>query len=132
ETAYAIADGDGGHAYECLKMMLVTFAGSTHSKYTTYLMETIVNLELESSPSMREAILNNWLVNVVGREGHWIEGDLMQEHFNLNIEDIVRLKAEAEISVGLQPKSSTHTSPKTRTEIWELLRIYKDTHLHSF
>ncbi|KAF9778380.1 hypothetical protein BJ322DRAFT_983297, partial [Thelephora terrestris] len=30
----------------------------------------------------REAILNNWLVNLTGKAGQWYEVDLLQEHLN--------------------------------------------------
>ncbi|KAH9943828.1 hypothetical protein B0H21DRAFT_864932 [Amylocystis lapponica] len=52
-----MAEGDVGRMYEVLKVMLFTFAGSSHSKYTSYLLETICSLELESSPELRETIL---------------------------------------------------------------------------
>ena len=35
-----------------------------------------------SPPELCEAILNNYLVNPSGLQGHWHELDLMQEHFN--------------------------------------------------
>ncbi|TFY80848.1 hypothetical protein EWM64_g3165 [Hericium alpestre] len=90
EAAYAVAVGDAGHVYECVKLWLFTFAGSGHSKYTTYLMELITSLELESSPALRAAIFRTWLVNPSSRPGHYIEADLLQEHFNKALEELVQ------------------------------------------
>ena len=47
--------------------MLFTFAGSSHSKYTNYLLEMVCSLKLESSPELRDAILRSTVVN---RECH--------------------------------------------------------------
>ena len=68
EMAYATAEGDVGRVYEIMKvnqaaylrdisakvlqLLLFQFAGSTHTKYTTYLLEMICSLELESSPEL--------------------------------------------------------------------------------
>jgi hypothetical protein len=67
-------------------MMLFTFAGSSHTKYTSYTLETICQLELESSPELKDGVLVNWLVNVEGVPGGFIEGDLHQEHLNLKLD----------------------------------------------
>ena len=36
----------------------------------------------------------NWLVNISGQPGHFIELDLLQEHFNFWLEDIVQHKGK--------------------------------------
>jgi hypothetical protein len=59
--------------------MLFTFAGSTHHKYTSYLLEMVCSLELESKPDLKTLVFENWLVNPLGLPGHWMEGDLYQE-----------------------------------------------------
>jgi hypothetical protein len=78
EAAYAAAEGDVGRVYEVvkvsflsltfsvkmilmasLKVMLFTFAGSSHSKYVTYLLEFVTTLEMESTPLLRDAILRS-------------------------------------------------------------------------
>jgi hypothetical protein len=41
---------------------------------------------------MREAIINNYLVNPSGLPGHWQAGDLLQEHHNLKIKVIFNSK----------------------------------------
>ena len=156
EAAYAVAEGDVGRVYETLKVMLFTFAGSSHHKYTTYLLEMIVTLELECSPQLRELILRGWLVNLTGRPGKFCAGDLNQEHFNRllqmiverkgaeygapfirntiarNLHHLAQLKQEWNGSIGLAKRSGTHTEPHTQPEVRTLLDLYQETKLHHF
>ena len=71
------------------QMMTFNFAGSSHSKYTTYMLEMICILELESSPVLRDVFLQNWLVNPSGEPGRTMEGDLYQEHLNRELEEAI-------------------------------------------
>ncbi|KAM5546217.1 hypothetical protein V8D89_000344 [Ganoderma adspersum] len=89
DASHAVASGDVGRLWDDLKMMTFNFAGSTHSKYTTYLLEMICILELESSPALREVFLRNWLVNPSGEPGRTMEGDLYQEHLNRELEEAI-------------------------------------------
>ncbi|TFY63099.1 hypothetical protein EVJ58_g3444 [Rhodofomes roseus] len=154
EFVYATCEGDVGRVYEALKVMLFTFAGSTHSKYTTYLLETITNLELESTPSLRHAILSNLLVNLTGEPGSFQPGDLMQEYFNRLLEAVVQRKGvkyddhfvrdiisrnlhhfasllnDLKSGVGLQRRSGRHTAPHLKPEFKILAGIYHDSELH--
>ncbi|KAH9928413.1 uncharacterized protein B0H18DRAFT_843904, partial [Fomitopsis serialis] len=82
----SVAEGEIGRVWEGLKRMLFSFAGSSHHKYATYLLEMVCNLELESSPALREFFLRNWLVNPSGKQGHYQAGDLLQEHYNRELE----------------------------------------------
>ena len=66
--------------------MTFTFAGSTHTKYSTYSLEQICSLEWESSEALKDAQLLNWLVNPKGLPGKFLEGDLNQEHFNAKLD----------------------------------------------
>ena len=66
------------------------FAGSSHQNYTTYLLEVYCFLRYEASKDLRDGVLNNWLVNITGELGKWIEGDLLQEHYNRWLEDQVQ------------------------------------------
>ncbi|KAF9035143.1 hypothetical protein BJ165DRAFT_1355933 [Panaeolus papilionaceus] len=154
EFHFAVAEGDVGRVYEVIKVMLFTFAGSTHTKYTTYLLEFLTRLELESSSELKEAILRSTLVNLCGREGSFCASDLMQEYFNRLLEAVVdkkgskydddfirsiispnlhhfaRLKLEMRNSVGLAPRSGRHSAPHLNAEITQLLKVYKDHDLH--
>lgn len=42
---------------------------------------------------MRIAVLNNYLVNPSGRPGHWLELDLLQEHFNFWLKRLFNSKS---------------------------------------
>ncbi|PIL25940.1 hypothetical protein GSI_11694 [Ganoderma sinense ZZ0214-1] len=81
DASHAVVSGDVGRLWEDMKMMF-NFAGSSHSKYTTYMLEMICLLELESSSILRDIFLRNWLVNPSGKPGRTMEGDLFQEHLN--------------------------------------------------
>jgi len=72
--------------------MLFTFAGSLHSKYVTYLLETIATLELEASPELGDAILRSMLVNINDHSGSFCALNFMQEYFNRLLEAIVQRK----------------------------------------
>src|SRR6202790_3075439 len=72
--------------------MLFTFAGSSHTKYKTYLLEFLTNFELESSQELRETTLNAMLVNLSGMDGAFAEGDIIQEFFNRLLEAILERK----------------------------------------
>ncbi|KAJ7231604.1 hypothetical protein C8J57DRAFT_1439834 [Mycena rebaudengoi] len=151
----AVAEGDVGRMYSCIKYMLFTFAGSTHTNYMGYILETIINLELESSPGLKEALLMCLLINLSGLAGHFEEGDYVVEFFNRLIEDVVQhknaqfddnfirnvisrnLRHIAELKVawrtgtGMQAKSGTHTDMHTKPEFLELLKSCRETELHS-
>ena len=44
-----------------------------------YLLEMFCDLELESSPELREAFLANWIINPSGQTGRFVAGDKFQE-----------------------------------------------------
>lgn len=135
--------------------MLFTFAGSTHTKYVSYLLEFITNIELESSPELRHAILQSTLVNLTGRPGTFCPLDLLQEHLNRMLESVVqrkgvsygddwirkvisrnlhhfgRIKKDLREGVKLAERSGTHRAPHTRPEIQILLNEYRNQELHS-
>ncbi|TEB27689.1 hypothetical protein FA13DRAFT_1712405 [Coprinellus micaceus] len=73
-------------------VLLFLFAGSSHPKYTNYLLEFTCSIELESSKELRNTILRATLINLSGREGCFSAADLMQEYFNRLLEAIVEKK----------------------------------------
>jgi hypothetical protein len=135
-------------------MMLFTFAGSSHSKYTTYLLETVCNLELESSPALRNAILRSTLVNLTGLPGSFIAADIMQEYFNRllealaekkgveygstflrevvspNLHHFARIKLDLRDGIGLQKHSGRHATHHLKPEVHTLLKTYSSVELH--
>jgi len=121
-----------------------------------YLLEVYCLLRYEASNDLHDGILNNWLVNVTGEVGKWIEGDLLQEHYNRWLEDMVKkrggdfddkfyrqtlspnvehflqIKEEMENSFDLKGRGKTHTSPHLRDELRLLLALYEEENLHLF
>jgi hypothetical protein len=134
--------------------MLFTFAGSTHSKYTTYLLKFLTNLELESSQELYETTLNAMLVNLSGKEGSFSAGDLIQEFFNRLLEAIIerkganfgdtficqvvsrnlhhmgRVKKDLQEGVGLSARVGHHSDPHMQPEVRTLLKEYVRHELH--
>ncbi|KAJ7018511.1 hypothetical protein C8F04DRAFT_922199, partial [Mycena alexandri] len=90
ELNYAIAEGDVGRVMQILKILIFTFTGTSNQNYMGYSLDLYALLEYECSPELKEAILSNWLLNLAGEVGRWIEGDLMQEHYNRWLEDMVK------------------------------------------
>ncbi|KAJ7930249.1 hypothetical protein B0H13DRAFT_2309719 [Mycena leptocephala] len=109
KLATAVATEDLGRLYECLKVCLTivldpdlmllpqylafTVGGSTHTNYINYVVETILNLELESSRGLKYALLRGLIWNLTGLPGYFEEGDFIVEFFNRLLEDIVEHKS---------------------------------------
>ncbi|KAF6759280.1 hypothetical protein DFP72DRAFT_961391 [Ephemerocybe angulata] len=154
EMSYAIAEGDAGRVYEVMKMILFHFAGSTHTKYCSYLLEVVTRFELESSAELVEAILRTTLVNLSGLPGSCTAADIMQEYFNRLLEAIVekkgidygdsfarevispnlghfaQLKLNLRSGIGLAKRSGKHTAPHENPEIRKLLHSHREHELH--
>lgn len=135
--------------------MLFSFAGSTHSKYTNYLLEFITEFELESNQVIRDATLSGMLVNLSGRAGGWAAGDIIQEFFNRLLEVILerkgaefgddfirevvsrnlhhlnRVKKDLREGLGLASKSGKHANPHERPEFKILMVDARAVELHS-
>ena len=110
----------------------------------------------EASQDLRDGILNNWLVNITGELGKWIEADLLQEHYNRWLEDMVkkrggdfddkfyrhtlspnvdhflRIKEEIETAFSLNSRGKSHTSPHLRDELRLLLTWFMEENIHLF
>ncbi|KAJ7090973.1 hypothetical protein C8R43DRAFT_1142062 [Mycena crocata] len=89
----AVAHGDIGCIYECIKYLLFTFTGSTHTNPINYVLETVMNLELECSPGLKLALLHSLIWNLSGLPGHCEDGDFIVEFFNRLLEDVVEHKS---------------------------------------
>ncbi|KAJ3993419.1 hypothetical protein F5050DRAFT_1714514 [Lentinula boryana] len=155
ECANAVASGDVGRVWEVLKVMLFTFAGSAHSKYATYLLETITVLEIESSAALRKALLSTMLVNLSRKPGTFAPCDLIQEYFNRlleaiverkgkefdhsfiqsvisrNLHNLARVKTDLRGGVDLEKRAGRHTEPHNNPEVRSLLQLYAHHELHS-
>ncbi|KAJ7769072.1 hypothetical protein DFH07DRAFT_938258 [Mycena maculata] len=151
KLATAVASGDLSRIYECLKYILFTFAGSTHTNYISYVLETVINLELEG---LKLALLRGLVWSLTGNVGQCEEGDFIVEFFNRLLEDIVEhksaqfddkfirdvisrnlrnialLKLAWRTGVGMEKKTHKHSDPHTKPEMRILLKVYRETELH--
>ncbi|THV04131.1 hypothetical protein K435DRAFT_851125 [Dendrothele bispora CBS 962.96] len=119
--------GDIGTVMQQLTIWTLMFCSSTHQQYVAYLLELHCLLEYESSPALRTAILNNYLVKF-GLACQ--EKDLMQEHHNGKLELMVEKVWES--ALELKHRSYSHTSPSSQPKLCVLLMELKATELHLF
>ncbi|KAJ7807579.1 hypothetical protein B0H13DRAFT_2386367 [Mycena leptocephala] len=70
EFAHAVPEGDIGRVWEIMKIWIFKYAGSSHQNYMAYLLEVYCMLRYEASKDLRNAILNNWLLNIMGELGN--------------------------------------------------------------
>ena len=120
-----------------------------------YLLEVWCSIEVEFPEATKIALLNNWLVNLAGKPGHFHPLDLMQEHFNFWLEELaqhkgkefsdewyrdvlsmhvhhfLRLKEEMEDLVQITRRTKKHSAPHLMNEYTELLRIFREHKLHT-
>ncbi|KAF9048059.1 hypothetical protein BDZ89DRAFT_918061, partial [Hymenopellis radicata] len=82
ELSYAVSDGDIGRVMEIMKIWIFMFAGASKQNYTSILLELYCLFRYEASEKLKDGIWNNWLVNISGELGKWIEDGLLQEHYN--------------------------------------------------
>ncbi|KAF8232602.1 hypothetical protein L208DRAFT_1377576 [Tricholoma matsutake] len=156
ELTYAVPEGGIGRIFEILKVWIFTFGGSSHQNYMTYLLKVYCLLQYEACDILCDGIFNNWLVNVTCELSKWIEGDLLQEHYNRWLEDMIKkwggdfndkfycqtlspnvehflcIKEEIKNTFDLKAQGKTHTSPHLHDELRLLLTLYKEENLHLF
>ncbi|CAE6444186.1 unnamed protein product [Rhizoctonia solani] len=80
EFASAIPQGDVGWVMEVIK------------NYGKELLEMACRFMFEYPAKLQAAILNNWLINPSGLNGHWQENDFFQEHSNKAIKTVFNTK----------------------------------------
>ncbi|KAF9491306.1 hypothetical protein BDN71DRAFT_1510475 [Pleurotus eryngii] len=156
EMAYATADGDPGRVWDVMKHMTFTFTGSSHTKYSHYMLEQLCDLELESAEEEWASFLANYLVNPSGKDGHWIAGDQYQEQLQdelyehmsrndkgfdegymcnviaPNTHRFLTVKKNMNNDLGLAARSGKHIEPHNNPELQKLLGVYCDEGLHQF
>ncbi|KAM6503971.1 hypothetical protein JOM56_000914 [Amanita muscaria] len=154
EMCKAVANGDPGRVWEILKLWIFTFVGSGNPYYSQYLLKLYCNFKWEFSPKLRHAILMNWVVNLYGEPGKFIEMDLMQEHFNFWLEDMaqhkgkefqepfyrrvlsvnvhhfLRLKDEMENVVFLKARTKKHSTPHLNNELKEVMKHLREAEVN--
>ncbi|KAJ7479355.1 hypothetical protein B0H11DRAFT_2233788 [Mycena galericulata] len=93
ELCAAIAEGDIGRVFEIIKVLRFSFWGAGSTNYGNELLELACNFLYEWSDDLRFTVLENYLANPTGRIGHWLELDLLQEHFNFWIKNLFNSKS---------------------------------------
>ncbi|KAK7016473.1 hypothetical protein R3P38DRAFT_2785686 [Favolaschia claudopus] len=93
ELCASIAEGDIGRSFEVIKLLRFSFWGAGSTNYGNELLELACNSLYEFSEDLKTAVLNNYLANLSGRIGHWLELDLLQEHFNFWIKRLFNAKS---------------------------------------
>ncbi|KAJ7691532.1 hypothetical protein B0H17DRAFT_1285787 [Mycena rosella] len=156
ELCAAIAEGDIGRAFEVIKLPRFSFWGAGATNYGNELLELACNFLYEFSDDLVTAVLNNYLVNPSGRIGHWLELDLLQEHFNfwikrlfnakshdfdskhlseavgLNISGISKLRETFPGLFGLKRDGQGHTDATTIHDINQLGIHFRKNHILEF
>ncbi|KAJ3818414.1 hypothetical protein F5880DRAFT_1617393 [Lentinula raphanica] len=94
KLVWSIAEGDVGWAWEQLKIVMFSMSGSSHKKYTYYLLVLVIDLHLQSTPEYREAILSSMVASLSGLLGTHRPVDLLQEWLQRTLESIVQHKGQ--------------------------------------
>ncbi|PBK83326.1 hypothetical protein ARMGADRAFT_860635, partial [Armillaria gallica] len=82
KLSYAILEGDIGKAYQIFLISIFVFRRSNNQNYINYFLVTYCLLKYKSSPELKKAILNIWLICLTEKEGNYKEGNLIQEYNN--------------------------------------------------
>ncbi|KAK7021545.1 hypothetical protein R3P38DRAFT_2533352 [Favolaschia claudopus] len=75
------------------QLLRFSFWGAGSTNYGNELLELACNFLYEWSDDLRFTVFENYLVNPTGRIGHWLELDLLQEHFNFWIKVLFNSKS---------------------------------------
>jgi len=118
-----------------------TFWGAGATNYGNELLEHAILFIHVYPKKLREALLNNWLVNPSGEPRRWHELDLLQEHLNfwikvffnsrnadfgssflqkvvsLNIPGFSQFRIHLEDAMGMTPLTGYHFRPSIRNDI---------------
>jgi hypothetical protein len=109
------------------------FFGSGATNYGNELLHRALDLWYYYTPEMRQAVIDNYLVNPSGRHGTFHPRDLLQEHLNFKLKKIFNNKTHAFDSYFLkeavslnvvQLKGLASSDGLNRNPIWSLRRRY--------
>ncbi|KAH8074206.1 hypothetical protein BXZ70DRAFT_911565 [Cristinia sonorae] len=114
EFIQAVAEGDPGRVYEIFKVMIFSFAGSTHTKYAGYTFEQVCILEFESSPELKNGFLRNWIINPSGKAGKYQAQDLRQEKNNLTLKEEAQRK-----NINIEHLNELKNSRQSGEKAWD-------------
>ena len=136
--------------------MRFTFWGSGATNYGNELLEHAALFIHVYPKRLREALLENWLVNPSGEPRRWHELDLLQEHLNfwikvffntrnsdfgssflqkavsLNIPGFSQFRTHLEEAMGMTPASGYHLKPSIRNDIITLAHRHNMDNIFTF
>ena len=90
EFADAIKEGDGGRILRCWRYLLPIFWNSGRTNYANEVLKMLYQHDYLLSPALKKQLLWGRCINVHGRKGKNIPGDLHMEHLNCVIKDCTR------------------------------------------
>ncbi|KAJ7840470.1 hypothetical protein B0H13DRAFT_2239514 [Mycena leptocephala] len=156
EMCAAIAEGDIGRVFEVLKVLRFSFWGAGSTNYGNEMLELACNFLYDFPPALQHAVLNNYLANTIGSLGHWLELDLLQEHFNfwikrlfnskshdfdskylaeavgLNIHGISSIRDRFPGIFGFKKNQGKHKNADTMNDLNALGTHYRDDHIMQY
>ncbi|KDN44992.1 hypothetical protein RSAG8_05165, partial [Rhizoctonia solani AG-8 WAC10335] len=94
----SMSEGDPGRMFKIMKIFLFSlpgcfiFWGTNATHYGNELLEWECKFQYEYPEKLKQALMENYLVNPSGQSGHWQAGDLLQEHHNKKIKEIQNSK----------------------------------------
>ncbi|KAF8193977.1 hypothetical protein K438DRAFT_1470855, partial [Mycena galopus ATCC 62051] len=118
------------------QIFIFTFAGTSNQNYMSYMLDLYALLKFECSPDLKETLLNNWLFNLKGLFGKFVEGEFDEKFYRTtvapNVLHFLKMKEDVETAFDLKRRGKAHTSPHLRDEMKILLQLCKDEELHRF
>ncbi|KAJ8090045.1 hypothetical protein PM082_018625 [Marasmius tenuissimus] len=90
EFSDAVKVGDSGRVFLVLKRWAFSYRGNGQTKYTYEMLHLLHNITQVWPKPLRDIVLNNWLLNLQGKEDSFVEVDLVQEHLNYWIKRIYK------------------------------------------
>ncbi|KAJ7657605.1 hypothetical protein B0H14DRAFT_3078164 [Mycena olivaceomarginata] len=101
----------------------------THSNYMNYLLETIINLELEGDYIVE--FLTGFSRRLSKHKNAQFDDNFIRNIISRNLHHIAELKRAWRIGTGMAKKSSKHSDPHANPEMQILLRTYPNKKLRT-
>jgi hypothetical protein len=138
------------------QVLRFSFWGAGSTNYGNEMLELACNFLYDFPPALQHAVLNNYLANTIGLLGHWLELDLLQEHFNfwikrlfnskshdfdskhlaeavgLNIHGISSIRDRFPGIFGFKKNQGKHKNADTTNDLNALGTHYRDDHIMQY
>ena len=92
EYSDAIREGDGGRVLRCWKYLLPIFSAAGNRNYACEAANLLVQHSYALSPRLSAQLIWSRFINVHGRPGKNIAGDLHMEHLNKIVKEAIRFQ----------------------------------------